>query len=87
MPVSLMTAYFSTQIEDLQGAYTSTTYWACFAVIMAFSFLFLVVFGVLSNTLEGKPIYRSMTQTFWDRSWKWLSFKKKERQKAAFKKT
>ena len=85
MPVSLMTAYFSTQIEDLQGAYTSTTYWSCFAVIMAFSFIFLVVFGVLSNTLEGKPIYRSMTQTFWDYSRKWFSFKR--RQKAALKGT
>ncbi|KAL8793541.1 MAG: hypothetical protein Q9195_003914 [Heterodermia aff. obscurata] len=83
MPVSLMTAYFSTQISDLQGAYTSTTYWACFAVIMAFSLLFLVIFGVLSNTLEGKPIYRSMTQTFWDVSRKWLGLK--ERQKAALK--
>ncbi|KAL2059641.1 hypothetical protein ABVK25_000934 [Lepraria finkii] len=63
MPVSLMTGYFSTQIQDLQGIYTAKTYWICFAVIMALSFVFLLVFGVLSGTLEGKPIYRSLTET------------------------
>lgn len=66
MPVSLMTGYFSVQISDLQGVYTVQTYWICFAVIMALSFSFLVVFGKLSGTLEGKPIYRSMTETFYD---------------------
>jgi hypothetical protein len=66
MPVSLMTGYFSTQIQDLQGIYTAKTYWACFAVIMALSFIFLVAFGVLSGTLEGKPIYRSLTETVLD---------------------
>ncbi|KAL2043302.1 hypothetical protein N7G274_003608 [Stereocaulon virgatum] len=66
MPVSLMTGYFSTQIQDLQGIYTAKTYWVCFAVIMALSFIFLVAFGVLSGTLEGKPIYRSLTETVLD---------------------
>ena len=79
MPVSLMTAYFSVQIEDLQGAYTATTYWVCFAVIMAISFLFLVVFGQLSNTLEGKIIYKSMTQTFFESSRKWLGLKQRHK--------
>ena len=66
MPVSLMTGYFSTQIQDVQGIYTAKTYWICFAVIMALSFVFLLVFGVLSGTLEGKPIYRSLTETVLD---------------------
>lgn len=66
MPVSLMTGYFSTQIQDFQGIYTAKTYWVCFAVIMALSFIFLVAFGVLSGTLEGKPIYRSLTETVLD---------------------
>lgn len=63
MPVSLMTGYFSTQIQDLQGIYTAKTYWICFAVIMTLSFLVLVSFGYYSGTVEGKPVYRSLTQT------------------------
>ena len=66
MPVSLMTGYFSTQLDDLASTYTIKTYWICFAVIMTLSFIFLVIFGVLSGTLEGKPIYRSLTETVLD---------------------
>ena len=79
MPVSLMTAYFSVQIDDLQGAYTSTTYWACFAVIMTLSFIFLLVFGKLSNTMEGKIIYKSMTETFIDSSRRVLGLKERRK--------
>ena len=61
MPVSLMTGYFSVQIADLQGVYTSRTYWVAFAVIMAISVVFLIVFGVISHTLEGGLIYKSLT--------------------------
>jgi len=63
MPVSLMTGYFSTQLINIAGSYTIKTYWISFAVIMALSFIFLMIFGALSNTLEGKPIYRTLTQT------------------------
>lgn len=63
MPVSLMTAYFSTQLEDLAGVYNVKTYWVSFAVIATLSLLFLVIFGAVSGTLEGKPIYRTLTQT------------------------
>ena len=66
LPVSLMTAYFSTQISDLQGVYTATTYWACFAVVIGLSFIFLFGFGWISDNLEGKVIYRSMTRTVYD---------------------
>ncbi len=66
MPVSIMTAYFSTQLSDLANRYTTKTYWICFTVIMTLSFLFLMVFGLVSGTLEGKPIYRSLMQTVWD---------------------
>ncbi|KAL9130597.1 MAG: hypothetical protein Q9217_001257 [Psora testacea] len=61
LPVSLMTGYFSVQISDLQGVYTSTTYWVCFAVVMGLSLLFLIIFGIISHTLEGEVIYRSIT--------------------------
>ncbi len=66
LPVSLMTAYFSTQISDLQGIYTATTYWVCFAVVISISFIFLFGFGWISDNLEGKVIYRSMTRTVYD---------------------
>lgn len=68
MPVSLMTAYFSVQIDDIQGKYTITTYWVAFAVIMALSFIFLLVFGKLSGTVEGEAIYQSFTQIFLNKS-------------------
>lgn len=63
MPVSIMTAYFSTQLSDIVNKYTMKTYWICFAVIMALSFIFLALFGLISGTLEGRPIYRTFTQT------------------------
>jgi hypothetical protein len=68
LPVSLMTAYFSVQIQDLQGVYTAKTYWVCFAVITGLSVIVLVAFGFLSGTVEGRPIYKSLTRTLFDRS-------------------
>ncbi len=66
MPVSIMTGYFSTQLSDLANKYTVETYWICFGVIMALSFVFLALFGLVSGTVEGKPIYRTLTQTIYD---------------------
>lgn len=65
LPVSLMTAYFSTEVQDLQN-YTGKTYWIAFAVIMVLSVVLLTLFGWLSGTEEGKPIYRSITRKFLD---------------------
>ncbi|KAF8867211.1 hypothetical protein BDZ45DRAFT_710207 [Acephala macrosclerotiorum] len=57
LPVGLMTSYFSIQISDLQGVYTSKDYWYAFAVIMTFSFLALFFFSRLlmwcTETLDG----------------------------------
>ncbi|OJJ49786.1 hypothetical protein ASPZODRAFT_58856 [Penicilliopsis zonata CBS 506.65] len=64
LPVSLMTAYFSTQIDDLQGVYTKNDYWVAFGVIMFLSIALLVIFGLASDTVEGKTIYRSLVRTF-----------------------
>jgi hypothetical protein len=52
LPVSLMTSYFSIQISDLQGIYTSKEYWYAFAGVMGVSFLgvfssMLICFGVI----------------------------------------
>lgn len=79
MPVSLMTAYFSTQIEDLQGIYTSRTYWVSFGVILFLTIVALVIFGVASDTVEGKTIYRSLLKTFIHKSRDKLFIRKKGR--------
>ncbi|RDL41990.1 uncharacterized protein BP5553_01969 [Venustampulla echinocandica] len=47
LPVSLMTSYFSVNIEDLNGVYTTQDYWYAFAGIMSISFLFLFFLGKL----------------------------------------
>lgn len=67
LPVSLMTAYFSTEVDELQQ-YTAKTYWVAFTVVMFLSFILLFLFGWLSGTVEGRPIYRSIGQTFYDSS-------------------
>lgn len=77
MPVSLMTAYFSIQIKELEGVYTVKTYWTAFGVIMGLSIMFLVVFGTLSGTLEGKPIYQSLTRILFESSKKALKARRR----------
>jgi hypothetical protein len=42
-----MTSYFSTQITDLAGVYTSKDYWYSFAVLVSISFLLLFFFSRL----------------------------------------
>lgn len=63
LPVSLMTAYFSIQIKEIEDKYSLKTYWLCFLVVAFVSILFLVVFGGITHTLEGKTVYRSVTRT------------------------
>lgn len=79
MPVSLMTAYFSVQIPDIANKLTLTTYWIAFAVIMTLSFIFLLVFGQLSGTVEGEAIYQSLTQMFYNKSRSKLSARRAKR--------
>ncbi|OJJ63566.1 hypothetical protein ASPSYDRAFT_141021 [Aspergillus sydowii CBS 593.65] len=68
LPVSLMTAYFSTELEGVKGVYNQVQYWVSFAVIMFLSVVMLVLFGYVSDTVEGQTIYRSMFQTFFRKS-------------------
>ncbi|KAL2820760.1 hypothetical protein BJX63DRAFT_283464 [Aspergillus granulosus] len=68
LPVSLMTGYFSTEVEGVKGVYTQAEYWVSFAVIMVLSILLLSLFGYVSDTVEGKTIYRSMFRTFFRKS-------------------
>ena len=64
LPVSLMTAYFSTELANVKGVYTVNEYWVSFGVIMFLSIVLLVVFGVASDTVEGKMIYQPLFRTF-----------------------
>ncbi|KAJ5826927.1 hypothetical protein N7447_003690 [Penicillium robsamsonii] len=68
LPVSLMSAYFSTELIGVKNGYTKTDYWVSFAVIFVASILLLTVFGYASDTMEGKTIYRSMIRTFFRNS-------------------
>lgn len=71
LPVSLMSAYFAIPLAEVGEEYTVATYWVTFAVVFALSLVLLVVFGKLSGTQEGKPIYRSLTRAAYD--W-WCQF-------------
>ncbi|KAE8348855.1 hypothetical protein BDV28DRAFT_142567 [Aspergillus coremiiformis] len=64
LPVSLMTAYFSTELQNVKGVYTINQYWISFGVIMFLSIALLTLFGYLSDTVEGKTIYQSLFGTF-----------------------
>lgn len=53
LPVSLVTSYFSIQIQELQGVYTAKTYWVSFTVTLVLSFIVLFLFSrFLMHTME-----------------------------------
>ena len=79
LPVSLMTGYFSTQIADLQGIYSARTYWLSFLVITVLSILLLIVFGLISDNLEGKTVYKSLWKKSVDLSRRALGRQKRKR--------
>ncbi|PGH05388.1 hypothetical protein AJ80_08356 [Polytolypa hystricis UAMH7299] len=66
LPVSLMTAYFSTEIKELEEVFTVRMYWIAFAVILVLSTLLLYVFGWLGDALGGRIKYRSIPKTMYD---------------------
>jgi hypothetical protein len=79
LPVSLMTAYFSTELKGVKGGYTQAQYWVAFAVILFVSVLVLTVFGKASDTVEGKTIYQSLVKTFFRKSRERMSRSSKSR--------
>ncbi|OCK82651.1 hypothetical protein K432DRAFT_433379 [Lepidopterella palustris CBS 459.81] len=64
MPVSLMTAYFSTQLVDAH--FTLKAYWISFAVILGGSTLGLIIFSLVSGTIEANIIYRPFSRVVLD---------------------
>ncbi|XHG06833.1 hypothetical protein AWENTII_010011 [Aspergillus wentii] len=68
LPVSLMTAYFSTELKGVKGVYTTNQYWISFGVIMFLSIVTLSLFGYASDTVEGRTIYQSFFRVFFHSS-------------------
>ncbi|KAI1972571.1 hypothetical protein LOZ51_003311 [Ophidiomyces ophidiicola] len=60
LPVSLLTSYFSTEIEGLKNSYTVKNYWVSFAVIMFLSIAGLSLFGWVNNAIGGISTYQSL---------------------------
>ncbi len=58
LPVSLLTELFGAELPGMTR--TQTAYWTSFGIIMGISVLFVIVFGLVSGTLESKIIYRSL---------------------------
>lgn len=78
LPVSLMTAYFSTELIGVKNGYTKVQYWVAFVVILLVSVVVLMVFGVASDTVEGKTIYRSLIKTIFRNSRQRMSKARRE---------
>jgi hypothetical protein len=73
LPVSLMTSYFSVQIQDLQGVYSSKTYWICFAVIMFLSFIALFFMSRFLVSISESLESRTQRLAKW---WRHIVFKR-----------
>ncbi|KAJ5538869.1 hypothetical protein N7494_008348 [Penicillium frequentans] len=80
LPVSLMTAYFSTELQGVKGGYTKVDYWVSFAVIFFLTLILLTVFGFASDTVEGKTIYRSLVKSFFRSSRQRISKPRRKQQ-------
>lgn len=61
LPVSLLTAYGSLPDSNV----SVKAYWIAFAVLLAVTFMLILAFGVLTQTLEGSLLYVSI----WDQIW------------------
>lgn len=57
LPVSLLSAYFGIEWDQGEGE-TVTSYWVAFAVIFTVTFIALLIFGVMSKTIEGAVVYQ-----------------------------
>ncbi|KAF2461069.1 hypothetical protein BDY21DRAFT_279153 [Lineolata rhizophorae] len=64
MPVSIVTGYFSTQLEGI--TFTQRSFWLTFGMTLLVSVVLLIAFSVLSGTMEGAIMYRSFSRFFWE---------------------
>ena len=57
LPVSLLCAYFGIEWNQ-GGGETVTKFWVAFAVLFVVTFVALLIFGVISKTVEGAVVYQ-----------------------------
>ncbi len=67
IPVSLMSTYFSINLNGV-GGYSPSTYWTAFGVVFALSLVGLIGFGYISGSMEGAPVYKSVSRKVIDTS-------------------
>ena len=68
LPLSLMTAYFSTSIPELEKSYSAKTYWFAFLVVIVLTGIALFSFELMANHVQGRTDFRSLTRIFMDSS-------------------
>ncbi|KAF4556894.1 Hypothetical protein D9617_1g087760 [Elsinoe fawcettii] len=66
LPISLLTAYFGTNIDG--QAFTLTSYWASFAAILVISYIALIGFGIASGTMESWPVMPPVARRIYQRA-------------------
>ena len=64
MPVSIVTAYFSCQFIDAR--FTVRSYWLWFAGIGSASLVLLIVFSLISGTLDADIMYKPLSRRLWE---------------------
>ena len=70
MPVSLLSAYFGSEFVDTE--FTVASYWKWFAGVFVASGLALVLFGVMSGTVQSKVLYKPLGQKIREKSMFWV---------------
>jgi Mg2+ and Co2+ transporter CorA len=65
LPVSLLTAYFSIQVGNIDQIYSLKTYWLSFSVVAAASIVFLAASEAATGTIEGQIVFRSLHRALW----------------------
>ena len=64
LPVSLVTAYFSMQFDQINELYSIKTYWLAFLVVGIVTLAFLGGFEWLSRRYQGKIVFVGLTRTW-----------------------
>ena len=65
LPVSLLTAYFSIQVGNINQIYSLRTYWLSFLVVAVVSIVFLAAFGAAKETVKGQIEFHSLHRALW----------------------
>lgn len=71
LPVSLTTAFFSMQFDQINSLYSLKTYWLTywlsFLAVSLLTILFLGGFEWLSSRYKGSPVFTGLARTWWSR--------------------